>query len=80
MFETKIWKYSSKQRFVALYLDELVNFKPIRDGHVKALEKFVNLFLVAVVNLQQPQMSNELGGSRVYIKLQKKLLENLLTN
>ena len=60
MFETKIRKHSSKQRFVALYLDKLDNFKPIRDGHVKALEKFVNLFLVAVVNLQQAQMSNEL--------------------
>ena len=65
---------------MALYLDELDNFKPIRDGHVKALEKFAYLLDVAIVNLQQAQMNNELGSGALYIKLQRKLSENLLTN
>ena len=65
---------------MALYLDELDNFKPIRDGHVKALEKFADLLDVAIVNLQQAQMNNELGSGALYIKLQRKLSENLLTN
>ena len=60
-------------------MDELDDFKPIRDGHVKALEKFSDLLDVAVVNLQKAQMSNELVGA-LYIKIQKKLSENLLTN
>ena len=61
-------------------MDELDDFKPIRDGHVKALEKFSDLLDVAVVNLQKAQMSNELVIGALYIKLQKKLSENLLTN
>ena len=59
-------KYGGGQRLVASYLDELDNFKPIRDGHVKALEKFADLLDVAVVNLQQAQMNNELGNGALY--------------
>ena len=62
-------KYGGERRLVALYLDELDNFKPIRDGHVKALEKFADLLDVAIVNLQQAQMNNELGSGALYIKL-----------
>ena len=61
-------------------MDELDNFKPIRDGHVKALEKYADLLDVTVVNLQQAQMNNELGNGALYIKLQRKLSESLLTN
>ena len=73
-------KYSGERRLVALYLDELDDFKPIRDNHVKALEKFADLLDMAVVNLQQAQMNSELGSGVLYIKLQRKLSKNLLTN
>ena len=78
-WQNSVWN-KNRAANEALYLDELDNFKPIRDGHVKALEKYADLLDVAVVNLQQAQMNNELGNGALYIKLQRKLSENLLTN
>ena len=64
-------KYGGERRLVALYLDELDNLTPIKDGHLKALEKFADLLDVAVVNLQQAQMNSELGSGALYTKLKK---------
>ena len=61
-------------------LDELEAFRPIKDGHTKALEKFADLLDIAVVNLEQAGLHGELAQGTLYIKLQKKLSETMLTS
>ena len=73
-------KYGGERRFISLYLDELDRFRPIKDGPSKALEKFADLMDVLVVNLSKAGMEHELGYGTFYIKLQRKLSENMLTN
>ena len=54
---------------------ELEAFRPIKDRHMKALEKFADLLDIAVVNLEQAGLHGELAEGTLYIKLQKKLSE-----
>jgi hypothetical protein len=60
-----------------LYLEELENFKAIRPGNAKDLEEFVDLLDVAVINLQEAGRDEELRNGSLYLKLQKKLTEQM---
>ena len=73
-------KYGGERCLISLFLDDLEKFKPIREAQSKALEKFVDLLDVAVLNLEQAGMQNELERDTLYTNLQRKLPENLLTN
>ena len=65
-------------KYVAIYLEELENFRAIRQGNSKDLEKFVDLLDVAVINLKDIGRHEELGNGSLYLKLQKKLTEQML--
>ena len=65
---------------MALHVEELDNFKPIRNGYAKDVEKFADLLDVAVINLEEARRYDELGVGSLYVKLQKKLPEAMLTN
>ena len=45
-------KFGGQRRQISLYLEELENFRLIRAGNSKNIEKFADLFDVAVVNLR----------------------------
>ena len=62
-----------------LFMDELENFKPVRDDHPKDIEKFADLLDIAVINLKEAKREEELGNGTFYRKLQRKLPERLLT-
>ena len=71
-------KFGGQRRQISLYLEELENFRLIRAGNSKDIEKFADLLDVAVVNLREAGRNEELGNGSFYIKLQRKMTESML--
>ena len=71
-------KYGGKRRQIAIYLEELEQFRYIRAGNAKDLESFADLLDIAIINLQEAGQECELGDGSLYTKLQRKLPEPLL--
>ena len=72
-------KFGGTRRQVAVYLEELDNFRPIRNNVARELERFSDLLEVAVVNLKAAGRHAELEVGTLYSKLQQKLTEEMLT-
>ena len=72
-------KYGGDRRRLALYIEELESFHPVRSGHVKELEKFADVLDVAVLNLKEANRQEELGDGSLYMMLQRKLPETMLS-
>ena len=73
-------KFGSKRRQIALYLEELENFKPLRPGNARDLERLADLLDVTVVNLKEAGWHDELGNGSLYLCLCKKLTEAMLAH
>ena len=71
-------KYGGKRRQIAVYLEDLDNFKQVRSGNAKDLEKFADLLDIALINLKEAGQDHELGDGSLYTKLQRKLSESML--
>ena len=71
-------KYGGKRRQIALYLEELDQFRHIRSGNAKDLDSFADLLDIAILNLQEAGQHHELGDGSLYTKLQRQLPESLL--
>ena len=71
-------KYGGKRRQIAVYLEDLNNFKQVRTGNAKDLEKFADLLDIAIINLQEAGQDHELGDGSLYTKLKRKLSEPML--
>ena len=71
-------KFGGKRRQIALHLEELENFKPLRPGFAKDLERLADLLDVTVVNLKEAGRHDELGNGSLYLSLCKKLTEAML--
>ena len=71
-------KFGGQRRQIALYLEDLDNFRPIRPGNPKDIEKFADLLDVAIVNLKEANRLEELQDGLLYMKLQKKLPATML--
>ena len=56
---------------MAMRLEELEQFKPIRTGYPKYVEKLADLVEILVVSLKDTDKREELGDGSLYIKLQK---------
>ncbi|XP_062580317.1 uncharacterized protein LOC134242249 [Saccostrea cucullata] len=61
------------------HLEQLESFRPIRAGNSKDLEKFADILDVAVVNLKDTGWTDELKNGSLYVKLQKKIPETMLS-
>ena len=72
-------KYGGRRRQIAIYLEELEQFKQIRMGNSRDLEHFADLLDVAVINLKEAGQNHELGDGTLYTKLQQKLPETMLS-
>ena len=72
-------KYGGHRRQIALYIEELENFKPMRDGESRDIEKFADLLDIAVVNLKEAGRLDELKNGSLYNKLQRKMTESMLS-
>ena len=71
-------KYGGRRRQIALYLEELEQFKQVRSGDAKDLEKFADLLDIAIINLQEAGQCQEFVDGSLYNKLQRKLPEAML--
>ena len=71
-------KYGGKRRQIAIYMEDVDNFRPIRPGNHKDIENFADLLDIVVVNLKDAGRLEELGDGSLYIKLQKKITESML--
>ena len=71
-------KYGGQRRQIAAYLEDLDNFKQVRTGNAKDLEKFADLLDIAIINLQEAGQDHELENGSLYTKLQRKLSESML--
>lgn len=72
-------KYGGHRRQIALYIEELENFKPMREGEARYIEKFADLLDIAVVNLKEAGRLDELKNGSLYNKLQRKMTEYMLS-
>ncbi len=58
-------------------MDQLDQFKPVRNA--RDMEKYAELLDVLCVNMMDCGLDSELGGGALYITLQRKLSEDLLS-
>eukprot|EP00794_Sanderia_malayensis_P002099 gene2099-2384_t len=72
-------KFGGKWRDIAIYLEDLHQFKPVRPGFSKDIEKFADLIDTLVVKLVEAGQDEELGNGSLYVKLLRKLPETMLT-
>lgn len=71
-------KFGGKRRQIAIYLEELEQFRQIRPGNAKDIEEFADLLDIAMINLQEAGHHYELGDGSLYTKLQRKIPEAML--
>ena len=64
---------------MALYLEEIDQFRPVQPGNYKDLERYADLIDIAIVNLMEANCHEELRDGLLYMKLQEKLPTSLLT-
>ena len=53
-------KFGGKRRQIAIYLEELEQFRQIRPGNAKDIEEFADLLDIAMINLQEAGQHYEL--------------------
>ena len=58
---------------ITIYLEEIDNFRPVRHGNSKDIEKYADLLDVAIVNLKESNRSEELKDGMLYIKFTEKI-------
>ena len=64
---------------MAVYLEELENLRPVRFGNSRDLEQFADILDITIINLKENGNCGKLGDSSLYLRLQKKLPEIMLT-
>ena len=64
-------KFGGERQKFSIYLEEIDNFRPVRHGNSKDIEKYADLLDVAIVNLKESNRTEELKDGMLYIKLQK---------
>ena len=73
-------KYGGNRRRVAIDLEVLDLLKTIRAGVAADVEKLADLLDVININMKEAGRHEELGNGTLYVKVQKKLTEAMLTN
>ena len=72
-------KFGGTRRQIAVHLEELQNFQPIRGTRPKELERFADLLDVVVINMKDAGQHAELGNGTFYTQIQQKLNTALLS-
>ena len=71
-------KYREQRCQINFYMEELDQFRPIRAGFAKDLDKLADLLDMTVINLKEAGRQEELGHGTLYLKIQKKMTESML--
>ena len=61
-------KYGGRRRQIAVYLEDLENFKQVRSGNARELEQLADLLDIAIINLKEAGHFHELGDGSLYNK------------
>ncbi|VDI43476.1 Hypothetical predicted protein [Mytilus galloprovincialis] len=61
-------KYVGQRRQITLYIEELENIKPMREGIAKDIEHFADLLDIAVVNLKEAGRFDELKNQWFFVQ------------
>ena len=72
-------KFAGQRRQNAIRLGELENFKPLRFDNSKVFGRLCRSVGHSIINLKEAGRSAELGDGSLYLKLQKKMTEPMLT-
>ena len=64
---------------MAIYSEELENLRPVRFGNSRDLEQFADILDITIINLKENGNCGELGDGSLYLRLQKKLPQIMLT-
>ena len=73
-------KYAGVRRQIAVNLEELDQFCPIRSRNVRDFEKVTDLLNIIAINLTEAGREEELGNEYLYIQVQKKMTESMLAD
>ena len=73
-------KYGGVRRQIAVNLEELDQFCPIRSRNVRDFEKVTDLLNIIVINLTEAGREEELGNEYLCIQVQKKMTESMLAD
>ena len=71
-------KFGGERRQVTLRLEDLDNFRPMRDGTAKEIDKFADILDLLVINLKESGRMEELGCGSLYFKAIKKLTDGMI--
>ena len=73
-------KFGGERRQIALRLEELESFRPMKDGNAKEVDKLADVLDLLVINLQEAGQMDEMGSGSLYVKVLKKMTETMVTN
>ena len=65
---------------IAINLEELNQFHPIRSGNVRDIEKLPDLLDIIAINLTEAGREEKLGNECLYIKVQKKMTKSMVAD
>ena len=73
-------KFGGQRHQIALYLEEIDNFRPVCPGNSKDIKRYADLLDIAIINLKEANHLEELKDGLLYMKLQKKLPVSMLAS
>ena len=73
-------KYGGVRRQIAGQMEQIDDFKYVRYGNAKDIEKFADLLDITVINVKESGRYEELGYGSLYLKLVKKMSEGMIAN
>ena len=59
-------KFGGQQCQIALYLDEIDNFRPVRPSNFKDIKRYADLLDIAIINLKEVNHLEELKDGLLY--------------
>ena len=73
-------QFGGQRRQIYLHLEKLDQFRPIRPGNAKDLDRLADLLDVIVIKLKEAGRKEELGNGSLYMKIHKKITSTMLAN
>ena len=71
-------KFGGERRQITLRLDELDNFRQMREGTAKEVDKLADILDLLVINLKESGQVEELKSASLYMKVLKKLTVDMI--
>ena len=72
-------KYGGVRRRTAMYLEQVEKFMPMKNENPEELERFSDLLNLLILSFEDSNRTEDLGNGFLFLQLQKKLTNSLLT-